>query len=129
MAGQSKRGPASVPAPILNALSLADVALEGCNDAHGDDEVREARRALSEALPLAQTMYAPETIYDLWPSDPSLQISRVAQELIHASGKWPHTPDTEQALRLAVARAVGALQSIRLVPTEAYPRHVGRRLL
>lgn len=114
---------------ILTALRLAETALDACNDAHGDDEVREARRALVTALPMAEAMAAPGGVYPSWPSDYGLQISRIAQELIHASGRWPHTPDTEQELRLAVARAIGAMQTIRTQQAETYPRHVGRRLL
>lgn len=114
---------------ILTALRLAETALDACNDAHGDDEVREARRVLVTVLPMAEAMAAPGGVYPSWPADYDLQISRIAQELIHASGKWPHTPDTEQALRLAVARAIGAMQTIRTEQVEKYPRHAGRRLL
>ena len=114
---------------ILTALRLAETALDACNDAHGDDEVREARRALVTALPMAEAMAAPGGVYPSWPADYGLQISRIAQELIHSLGEWPHTPDTEQALRLAVARAIGAMQTIRTQQAEVYPRHVGRRLL
>lgn len=105
---------ADILATVINALRLADGALERCYDEmdprdwQGPPAVRAqvlaAINAVAAALPIAEGMGAAP--WPNWPSKPALQTSRVAAELMQALGGV----GSDESLRITVARAIGALQ-------------------